>query len=184
MQRAIPTAVLVALAMGSCRVSAPEGRTRTDLLVSLRQEVIRYLQYWERRLFDQFDRIPEDKLVWRPAPDTRSAREVALHIAAQNYAIATMAGLGPPKGVEPHTFERAPWSGTHTRAAVVGSFGHLRTAINNASMSALDANVNFHGKAVPLREALIKNMMHTAEHVGQLLAYARMVGATVRLQGR
>jgi hypothetical protein len=44
--------------------------------------------------------------------------------------------------------------------------------------------VNFHGKAVPLREALIKNMMHTAEHVGQLLAYARMVGAAVRHQGR
>jgi uncharacterized damage-inducible protein DinB len=165
---AIAAAAALALGSQACRKNVDLGR--------IGAEIAKHLDYFERRVASLLPRIPEEKLGWRPALGVRSVREAALHIAAVNFLVARMAGEPPPPGIDPDALERAP----EDRARIVDlarrSFASLRAALEKAGDEGLDRAIDYHGKRIPLREAVLKTAMHASEHLGQLVAYARMVG--------
>ncbi len=62
------------------------------------------------------------------------------------------------------------------REQIVKSFAHVENAIKNMPDASLDNMVDFFGNKMTVRSTLMVLLSHTHEHLGQSIAYARMVG--------
>jgi FKBP-type peptidyl-prolyl cis-trans isomerase len=125
--------------------------------------------------------IPEDKYDWRPAPGVRSVREVCLHIAYGNQLM-----LNISNGIEKDALykqiqdqikrEGEKLSKEHVVQAMTESFKTLREALQAATSGSMSRDIDFFGKPTTRRAVLVALDVHIGEHVGQLIAYARMNG--------
>jgi FKBP-type peptidyl-prolyl cis-trans isomerase/uncharacterized damage-inducible protein DinB len=125
--------------------------------------------------------IPEDKFDWRPAPGVRSIREVCLHIAYGNRLMLNISN-GPEKEEIQKQIEDQlkrevePLSKEQVVQAMVESFQTVREALQSASAGSLSRDIDFFGAPTTRRGVLAALDTHAAEHMGQLIAYARMNG--------
>jgi uncharacterized damage-inducible protein DinB len=125
--------------------------------------------------------IPEEKYDWRPAADVRSIREVLLHIAYGNRFIMSLSnGLDPEERLKQAgnqlKAEKEPLSKERVIQALTESFRDVRTQLETATGGSLSRDVDFWGTATTRRAVLAFLDTHIAEHEGQLIAYARMIG--------
>jgi uncharacterized damage-inducible protein DinB len=125
--------------------------------------------------------IPEDKYVWRPGPGVRSIREVCLHIAYGNQLMLDisngLSGDDLGKRIEDQIKrEGAGLTKEQVVQAMVDSFKTVREALGAASAGSLSRDIDFFGSATTRRGVLASLDTHIAEHLGQLIAYARMNG--------
>jgi hypothetical protein len=99
--------------------------------------------------------IPEDKYTWRPAAGVRSIAEVLTHVAHEwYYYVPTSVGGAPPSDFgNPGAAERR--LGAANAAHLTGKYKPWGTTIDTAAL-------------------LMAGDLH--EHLGQLIAYARMNG--------
>src|SRR5258708_26110264 len=129
---------------------------------------------------DKFGRlaevVPADKYSWRPAPDVRSFAEVFLHVATANYNIYKLVGAPPPAGVDVKGLEKSTTDKTKVIATLKDSFAHARKAITAMPDADLDKSLDWFGGKNTERGVLLFATRHTAEHLGQSIAYARFVG--------
>jgi FKBP-type peptidyl-prolyl cis-trans isomerase len=135
----------------------------------------------EKQAIDLARAIPEDKYDWRPAPGVRSIREVCLHIAYGNQLM-----LNISNGIEKEALykqikdqlEREGEKLTKEQVvqAMTESFKTLREALQSATAGSLSRDIDFFGKPTTRRSVLVALDVHIGEHVGQLIAYARMNG--------
>jgi len=120
--------------------------------------------------------IPQDKYSWRPAPGVRSVSEAIMHVAGGNYYLLSFAGAAAPAGT-PQNMEAIT-----DRAQVLDnlkrSFAHVRAAIGAASDADLDKPTEMFGQKTTYRNVYMTEVAHAHEHLGQLIAYARMNGVT------
>jgi FKBP-type peptidyl-prolyl cis-trans isomerase len=133
----------------------------------------------EKQAIDLARAIPEDKYDWRPAPGVRSIREVCLHIAYGNQLM-----LNISNGIEKEALykqikdqlEREGEKLTKEQVvqAMTESFKTLREALQSATAGSLSRDIDFFGKPTTRRSVLVALDVHIGEHVGQLIAYARM----------
>jgi len=125
------------------------------------------------------ERVPADKLSWKPHPKSRSLGELAMHVAnipgmadkIANYPEFSPSAVPPP----------AP----KTVAEICAAFdNHMRTAeqalsVLNEQSAAADWRLVFRGKEVlrrPRLAALRTNMLnHLYHHRGQLSVYLRLL---------
>ena len=123
--------------------------------------------------------MPDDKYSWRPAEGVRSVSEVFMHMAGANYFIVMSAGHTPPEGVDPMTLEQNVTSKADVIAALKKSYEYARTGIAGMSDEKLQEVIEF---PFPGEYNGISALMivtgHGNEHLGQLVAYARMNGIT------
>jgi len=61
---------------------------------------------------------------------------------------------------------------------MTASFDETREALRTATAGSLSRDIDFFGNATTRRGVLTALDTHLAEHVGQLIAYARMNGIT------
>ena len=127
--------------------------------------------------------IPEEKYAWRPGPGVRSFKEVLLHIVYGNRLLLNVAGKSPSreelmKQVEQNAKgEQDPASKEQIVGMLTESFASVRQAmVGVRTTSALTRDVDFFGTLAPLGGVLASIDTHTAEHLGQLIAYARVNG--------
>ena len=125
--------------------------------------------------------IPEAKFAWRPAPGVRSIKEVLLHIAFGNRLqlhildAPTREELG--KEIEQNAKgEQENLTKDQVIARLTDSFAEVRKAMEGATAGALSRDVDFFGTKTTARGVLTEVDTHIAEHLGQLIAYARMNG--------
>jgi uncharacterized damage-inducible protein DinB len=141
-----------------------------------RAEVLAEVRVQEDKFARLADAIPADKYTWRPGPDVRSISEVFLHVAAANYNLPKLIGTPPPAGVDIPKLEKS----TADKAKVVGilkdSFAHERDAIMKLPDADLEKSLDWFGGKNTERGILLFMTRHTAEHLGQSIAYARSVG--------
>ncbi|MBM3785737.1 MAG: DinB family protein [Acidobacteria bacterium] len=111
---------------------------------------------------------PEDKLAWRPSAGVRSTAEVYMHIVQGNYFLLRSAGH-PSTATLPKTFsnkaEIAKW--------LKDSQDAVRTAHAKAEMK---KPAKFLGKDTTVEGIFLRLLVHSHEHMGQLIAYARSTG--------
>ena len=125
------------------------------------------------RLVALAEAIPENRYGWRPAEGVRSVSEVFMHVAQINFASAQAAGAPLPEGL-PEDLSKVT-SKPQIVSLLKGSFD-LTQAVGQG-MQGLDVS-----KPLPstgsysLRAAMMLLNNHRAEHLGQLIAYARSVG--------
>jgi len=149
-------------------------------------EVLKPLEELEKKVLGLAGAIPEDKLDWRPAPGIRSFREVLLHIAYGNRLMVDLAGgtKSPERDALVARIEKQ-WKDekeTVVKARIVEmlkeSFAFARKTIEPLRAGTLGADVTFFGTATTRRGVYIRLDNHISEHLGQLIAYARMAGVT------
>ena len=125
--------------------------------------------------------IPEDKYGWRPGPGVRSIREVCLHIAYGNQLMLDisngLSGDDLSKRIDDQIKrEGAGLSREQVVQAMTDSFKTVHGALESASAGSLSRDIDFFGNATTRRGVLASLDAHIAEHLGQLIAYARMNG--------
>ena len=120
--------------------------------------------------------IPQDKYSWRPGAGVRSVSEAFMHVAGGNYFLMTFAGVTAPAGMSENM------DAITDRAQVLDnlkrSFAHARAAIAAASDADLDKPTEMFGQKTTYRNVYLTEVSHAHEHLGQLIAYARMNGIT------
>jgi uncharacterized damage-inducible protein DinB len=120
--------------------------------------------------------FPQDKYSWRPGAGVRSVSEAFMHVAGGNYFLMSFAGVAAPAGTS------ESMDAITDRAKVVDqlkrSFAHVRAAIAAASDADLDKPTEMFGQKTTYRNVYMTEVAHAHEHLGQLIAYARMNGIT------
>jgi len=124
------------------------------------------------------DAIPDGDYDWRPEEGVRSIREVVLHVAAANYFFASVLEIETPEGVDFQNMEQSGMSREEAIAALKESLTFIDNSLSEMSMKELETKIDFFGNEVTKRQAILAMGGHASEHLGQLIAYARMNGVT------
>ena len=122
--------------------------------------------------------IPESKFSWRPAPGVRSISEVLLHVAAANFNLPKLIGTPPPEGFQVKGYETATTENAKVIASLRDSFAHVRKAAVAMTDADGEKKLPWFGGENTRRGILFFMTRHSAEHMGQLISYARMNGIT------
>lgn len=148
---------------------APSSGPRAEFLNELNGESGKFVRLAQA--------IPADKYTWRPAPDVRSVAEVFLHVAAANYNLPHLIGTPPPEGFQAKGFDKSTTDKTKVIQTLQDSFEHLREAVIKMPDADLDKQLDWFGSSKNTeRGILLFIMRHMGEHLGQSIAYARMIG--------
>jgi uncharacterized damage-inducible protein DinB len=119
--------------------------------------------------------IPAEKFAWRPAPGVRSISEVYMHIAVGNYLLLERAGIKAP--VDLATLGKEPEKSLTDKADVTkflkDSFDAVRAGYPPADK---DKVVKWFVGDTTVDGVLLRLLLHNHEHMGQAIAYARMIG--------
>jgi uncharacterized damage-inducible protein DinB len=129
-----------------------------------------------RQLTDLAEAIPPEKYSWRPAPGVRSTSEVFMHIAIANFYLLSITGPKMPAELNSDKLEET----VTTKADVVQwlerSLDAVKTARAKLKPGDLQRKVKIQGKLVTVDDMYLRIIIHDNEHMGQLVAYARMNG--------
>ncbi len=132
-----------------------------------------------RQLVALAEAIPADKYAWRPAPGVRSTSEVLMHIALANFYLLSV--TGPKMPAELNSPKAVNMEKTVTnKAEVINWLKRSLEAVKQAHASVTPADLQRKVK-IEDRDATVEGMylrilVHDNEHMGQLVAYARMNG--------
>jgi hypothetical protein len=119
--------------------------------------------------------FPQDKYTWRPMEGVRSVSEVLMLIASEGYGFAPTAFGGKPAMSRE---ESGALSKVTDKARVIGhlnkGFAYAKQTIEAIDPATLAGKRNVFGqeRTTPQIVLLVSGDMH--EHLGQLIAYARM----------
>lgn len=122
--------------------------------------------------------IPADKYSWAPQPGVRSVAEVCTHIISANYFFGSKIGGKIPEGVNMDTLEKDLKSKEAIAAELKRSYDMIIAAIKNSKDPSLAAKVQFPWGEYTGMSAILIALGHSNEHLGQLIAYARMNNIT------
>jgi uncharacterized damage-inducible protein DinB len=164
--------VLCGLALTATRVVAA-GEAKPAGVVG---EMLASIGDAEGKLGQLVDAIPEAKFSWRPSADVRSTAEVFMHVAGANYGIPSFFGIKPPQGFDFDTYEKSLTTKKEIKAALSQSFATLKKNLTAASAEDLEKPVEMFGMKLTVRAAYLLLVTHAHEHLGQMIAYARMNG--------
>ncbi len=141
-------------------------------------EIMAHVSDLEEKLVGLAEAMPAEKFSWRPAEGIRSVSEVFMHIAGADYFILNMAGAPPPSDVDASGLEKNVTAKADVVTALKRSLAHTREAISKMSDADLNKDLKLFGRESSNQGALLAVVAHTSEHLGQLIAYARMNGVT------
>lgn len=159
-----------------CAAQVNPYKNPTPGVSGYRGEVLAEATIQEDKLLRLAEAIPADKYTWRPAADARSFAEVFLHIATANYNLPKLFGTPPPPALDVRGLEKSTTDKAKIAANLKESFAHSKKAIMSMSDTDLEKSFDWFGGKNTERGALLFMTRHTAEHLGQVIAYARMIG--------
>ena len=118
---------------------------------------------------------PEDKFAWRPAKGVRSTSEVYMHIAVANFYLLSITGPKMPEGVTLET-EKSVTSKAEVIKWLKRSLEAVRVAHLGEKPTDLQRKVHIADRDATVDGMYLRIIVHANEHMGQLVAYARMTG--------
>jgi uncharacterized damage-inducible protein DinB len=155
----------------------PESATDTTApSYDLKAQSLVDLAEVQKKIVALVQALPNDKLTWRPAPDTRSFAEVLLHVAGERYGILKMMGAQPPASFNPHDFDKSTTDRDRIVAELNESWAFTEKTIkgmSNADFARLLPKLGPQANAGDVVYILVSD---AHEHLGQLIAYSRQNG--------
>src|ERR1700686_727851 len=178
MKPALSTSLLFVLTVTAARLSAQMNpyKAGTPGVTGYRSEGLAEVMVQEDKFTRLAEALPADKYTWRPAPDVRSFAEVFLHVSAANYNLYKLVGTPPPTGLDVKGLEKSTTDKAKVVATLKDSFAHAKKAITAMPDADLEKSMDWFGGKNTERGILLFIVRHTAEHLGQSIAYARVVG--------
>ena len=134
------------------------------------------LQAVNKKCVDLAQALPNDKLTWRPSPDSRSFAEVFLHVAGERYGILSMMGATPPEGFKAKEFEKSTTDRDRIVEDLNQSWTFTSKTINGMSNAEFAKLVPKLGPEANEGDVVYILVADAHEHLGQLIAYARQNG--------
>ncbi len=132
------------------------------------------LRHVTRQLVALAEATPENKFAWRPAPGVRSTSEVYMHIALANFYLLSVTG---PK---PEDMKEGLETSVTSKAEVIKWLKRSLEAVKEAHLAAkpedLERKVTVAKRDATVDGMYLRILVHNNEHMGQLIAYARMTG--------
>jgi uncharacterized damage-inducible protein DinB len=128
---------------------------------------------------ESVDRIgrghPTEKFSWRPAPGVRSTSEVYMHIVGANFYLLSVTG---PK--MPSDWREGMEKTVTSKAEVIDWLKRSLDAVKEAHLAEtpkdLRRKVHIADRDATVDGIYLRILLHANEHMGQLVAYARMTG--------
>jgi uncharacterized damage-inducible protein DinB len=136
------------------------------------------LKHVTSQLLDLAGAIPADKFAWRPAQGVRSTSEVFMHIALANFYFLNAVG----KHKMPSELTRDSEKSVTSKADVISwlkrSLEAAREDRSSETEKSMARKVEFLKQNTTADAVYLRLIIHNNEHMGQLIAYARMMGVT------
>jgi uncharacterized damage-inducible protein DinB len=118
---------------------------------------------------------PPEKFAWRPAPGVRSTSEVYMHIVFANFYLLSVTG---PK--MPEDLKQGMDKTVTSKAEVISWLKRSLEAVKQAHLAEmptdLQRKVHIYDRDATVDGMYLRIIVHANEHMGQLVAYARMTG--------
>jgi len=118
---------------------------------------------------------PAEKFSWRPAPGVRSTSEVYMHIAMANFYLLSVTGPKMPTDLKEGMDKTIT-----SKAEVIGWLKRSLEAVKEAHLAEkpedLQRKVHIMDRDATVDGMYLRILVHANEHMGQLVAYARMTG--------
>jgi uncharacterized damage-inducible protein DinB len=118
---------------------------------------------------------PAEKFSWRPAPGVRSTSEVYMHIVEANFGLLGVTGPKPPADMK-EGMEKS----VTAKADVISWLKRSLDAVKQAHLAEtpkdLQRKVHIHDRDATVDGMYLRIIVHANEHMGQLIAYARVSG--------
>jgi uncharacterized damage-inducible protein DinB len=170
-------ALLAAAPAGAAALaqSQPPPAAATAKAPSLREGVITELEGLAKKYVGLAEAIPQEKYSWRPAEGVRSISEVLMHVAGANFMLPRMVGVTPPTGLDPK-MEKSVTEKPKVVAMVRESFDHFRKGVESMGDPDMNKEAKVFGRVNTAGGGLHFMASHLHEHLGQLIAYARVNG--------
>jgi hypothetical protein len=175
--RLIGSVLLVAAVLAPSSASAqagPDAMTKESAAV-VKAAFLADLEVMRGKFIGLAEAFPPDKYTWRPMDGVRSVAEVLMLIASEGYGFApTSLGGKPALSRE----EMAPLSKITDKQQVVGhltkAFAHAKQALEAIDPATLVGRRKAMGQERTTPEVVLFVAGDMHEHLGQLIAYARM----------
>lgn len=140
-----------------------------------RADFLRRYARLDGRIFDLCEKMTEAQLQWRPGKGVRSMLEALNHLTETQYKLAEFVGAPIPKGIKLEAIHGLATKNS-VLAALKASHDHTRNIIDTLSDADMDRAATVWGQPRTVRFAVLLIVAHSAEHLGQAIAYGRMQG--------
>jgi len=157
-----------------------------------RGEFLWELDIAQAQLLALGDALPAENYGYRPAEDARSFSQVLVHVAAGNLLLLRLAGILMPGSFDPYgslegnrqarfvaairrnlALEKTSLDKQQAMELLRNSFEIVRNSVLAASDLDLERTGEFFGEKSTVRRVLLRILVHSHEHMGQAVAYAR-----------
>ena len=128
-----------------------------------------------RQLLDLAEATPADKFSWRPAPGVRSTSEVYMHIALANFYLLSVTGPKMPAELK-EGMDKSVTAKADVIAWLKRSLDAVKEAHAAITPKDLERKVHIVDRDATVDGMYLRIIVHANEHMGQLIAYARMTG--------
>ncbi len=120
--------------------------------------------------------FPADKYEWAPTEAVFPFRRHVIHVAQASYGFAGFVGVEAPEGVDVGGALENMTTKEDAIAFLKEAQAFAVSSIRGLSDEAMESMVDlyFTDEARTARAALLIYLRHNSEHLGQLIAYARM----------
>src|ERR1700683_569650 len=118
---------------------------------------------------------PAEKFSWRPAPGVRSTSEVYMHIVDANFYLLSITGPKMPADLT-EDLGKTVTSKPEVIAWLKRSLEAVKTAHAAETPKDLQRKVKIGDRDATVEGMHLRRIFYANEHMGQLIAYARMTG--------
>lgn len=129
-----------------------------------------------RQLIALAEATPAEKYEWRPAAGVRSVSEVYMHIALANFYLLSITGPKMPAEITGSEMETSVKSKSEVINWLKRSLEMVKTAHAGVTYEDLQRKVKISNRDATVDGMYLRIIVHANEHMGQLIAYARMNG--------
>lgn len=176
------TAALLVCALATTAVVAPAQAVPDHAhALAVRKQFVEDLDSLQSKFLALSEAIPAEKYSWRPAPGVRSIGEAFMHVASEFYVYAPMAygaARSPviPRGQEAFKNFESKSTKADVKKHLVEGFAYTKQTIGAIDPAGLIGTQKLFGGDHTIIETSFAMTDDLHEHLGQLIAYARMNG--------
>ena len=132
-------------------------------------------RYASSQLIALAEATPAEKFAWRPAAGVRSTSEVYMHIVISNFYLLSVTGPKMPADLKDDAEKTVT-----AKADVIAWLKRSLDAVKQAHLAVkpadLQREVHIADRDATVDGMYLRIIVHANEHMGQLIAYARMTG--------
>jgi uncharacterized damage-inducible protein DinB len=165
--------LIFAVSLGISTSAQPAG----PKTLTYQDQVLANLEYTAGNLIALAEAIPAEEYSWRPAPGARSVSEVFMHVTNANYYLLAHMGSGRPEDL-PRNSEKTITEKVQVVGWLKKSIADVKQAVSNTSDADLQKPVRLFNSDNNHQGVILQLVSHVHEHLGQSVAYARMMGVT------